>query len=130
MKKHIINVCLLIILVMLSGSGCRSDVGYLAPGEVNDNMLDTVVRVKGKIISAVVDPGGLGGIYMTLEGSGDTVDVRIQRETWDGYEDDEKELYLKGKTIVVEGILARAGIELVVVHGKFNVSANTTSYSP
>jgi len=129
MKKHIISVCLLIVIITIIGSGCWSGTDYLAPGEVNDSMLDTVVRVKGKITVLVINPGGLGGIYMMLGGISDSVDVRIQRETWDGYQDDEKAVYLEGRTVIVEGMLARAGIELVVVHGKYTVSANTTSYS-
>jgi hypothetical protein len=126
MKKRIIFICLLIVLLMVSGSGCRSGAEHLTPGEVNDSMLDTVVRVKGKITGVVTNPGGLGGIYMTLEDSAGSVDVRIQREIWDGYEEDEKAVYLEGRTVIVEGILARAGTELIVVHGKYPESANTT----
>jgi hypothetical protein len=127
MKKRIIFIFLLIVLLMVSGNGCRSGVDYLSPGEVSDSLLDTVVRVKGKITVIVTNPGGLGGIYMTLEDSAGSVDVRIQREIWDEYEEDEKAVYLEGRTVFVEGILARAGTELVVVHGKYPESANTTS---
>jgi len=68
---------------------------------------------------------GVGGAYMTLGNSEGEVDVRIQPEIWDQDQHDEKKIYKKGKTIVVEGVLAKAGIDLVVVHGKYT-SANTS----
>lgn len=111
-------------------SGCGQDAGTLTPDQVDVSMVDQVVTVKGKITFAVENPMGVGGMYLKLGNSKGEVDVRIQPEIWDSYQADEKNLYKEGKTVTVEGILVKAGIELVVVHEKYtsgNVSVPSNS---
>jgi hypothetical protein len=87
-------------------------------------MLDKVVTVKGSIVSAIENPMGVGGVYMTLGNDKGSVDVRIQPELWDSYDDSVKNKYREGRTVTVEGVLFQAGRELVVVHGSYS-SSNT-----
>jgi hypothetical protein len=113
--------------------GCAPDTGTLTPDQVNISMVDQVIKVRGKITFFVENPLGVGGAYMTLGNSKGEVDVRIQPEIWDNYQADEKVVYKKGKTIIVEGILVSAGSELVVVQGKYtssNVSVTSNSSLP
>jgi hypothetical protein len=108
-----------VFLLLAGASGCTRDSGVLSPDQVDSSMLDTVVKVKGKITYAVENPMGQGGMYMTLGNSRGEVDVRIQRELWDSYDEKTKSIYREGRTVTVEGILFRAGNKLVVVHGKY-----------
>lgn len=117
---------LLMLAVLLSG--CGQDTDILAPDQVDISMVDQVVKVKGKITFFTENPMGVGGAYMKLGNSKGEVDVRIQPEFWDNYQADEKAKYREGKTVTVEGVLSRAGIDLVVVHGKYS-SANISETS-
>ncbi len=125
------SIFLLIAFMLLSAgifSGCGQDSDVLTPDQIDISMIDQIVKVKGKITFAVENPMGVGGMYMKLGNDKGEVDVRIQPELWDRYQVDEKTRFKKGKTVTVEGILSKAGTELVVVHGKFT-SANTTETS-
>jgi hypothetical protein len=127
--KKILAVLLVLSLLPVSGTGCRSD--FLAPHEVSESLLEQVVKVRGKIDYAIENPMGLGGMYMKLKDAKGEVDVRIQPEIWDAYGENEKSLYRDGRTVTVEGILFRAGSVLVVVHEKYELtrgaSENLTS---
>ena len=114
---------LLLVAVLLPG--CGQDIDTLTPDQVDNSMVDQVIKVKGKITFFTENPMGVGGVYMKLGNSKGEVDVRIQPEFWDNYQADEKSLYKEGKTIIAEGILVKAGSELVVVHGKYD-SSNTS----
>jgi hypothetical protein len=120
---------LLLSVVLFSGCGEADDT--LTPDQVNASMIDKVVNVKGKVTYAVENPMGVGGMYMKLGNGKGEVDVRIQPELWDSFQDDEKALYTEGKTVTVEGILFKAGTELVIIHGKYtsadvNITSNST----
>ena len=122
-----------LVLLAVCLSGCAPDTDTLTPDQVDISMVDQVIKVRGKITFFVENPLGVGGAYMTLGNSKGEVDVRIQPEIWDNYQADEKVVYKKGKTIIVEGILVSAGIELVVVQGKYtssNVSVTSNSSLP
>jgi hypothetical protein len=122
-----------LVLLAVCLPGCAPDTGTLTPDQVNISMVDQVIKVRGKITFFVENPLGVGGAYMTLGNSKGEVDVRIQPEIWDNYQADEKVVYKKGKTIIVEGILVNAGSELVVVQGKYtssNVSVTSDSSLP
>jgi hypothetical protein len=122
-----------LVLLAVCLSGCSPDTGTLTPDQVDISMVDQVIKVRGKITFFVENPLGVGGAYMTLGNSKGEVDVRIQPEIWDNYQADEKVVYKKGKTIIVEGILVNAGSELVVVQGKYtssNVSVTSNSSLP
>jgi hypothetical protein len=119
-----------LILITILLPGCEQDADTLAPDQVDISMVDQVIRVKGKITFFTENPMGVGGVYMTLGNSKGEVDVRIQPEIWDSYQSHEKNLYKEGKTIIVEGILVKAGSELAVVHGKYtSADVNITSNS-
>ncbi|UCC15901.1 MAG: OB-fold nucleic acid binding domain-containing protein [Dehalococcoidales bacterium] len=115
-------------ITLICFSGCGPDVDTLTPDQVDSSMLNQVVKVKGEITFFTENPMGVGGAYMKLGNGEGEVDVRIQPEIWDNYQADEKSLYKEGKTVTVEGILVKAGIELVVVHEKY-ISANVSATS-
>ena len=120
----------ILVLLTVLLSGCGQDTVTLTPDQVDLSMVDQIVTVKGKITFAVENPMGVGGMYMKLGNSKGEVDVRIQPELWDSYQADKKATYREGKTVTVEGILSKAGIKLVVVHGKYtseNVSVTSNS---
>jgi hypothetical protein len=121
----IIKLVLILVLFAVCLSGCVPDSDLLTPDQVDMSMLGKVVKVKGKITFVVKNPMGVGGVYITLGNTEGEVDVRIQPELWDSYQTGEKNLYQEGKTVTVEGILSKAGENLVVVHGKYT-SANTS----
>ncbi len=116
------------ILIAFLFTGCGQEPGTLSPDQVDESMVDQIVKVKGTISFAVENPMGIGGMYMKLGDSKSEVDVRIQPELWDSYTVDEKAKYREGKTVTVEGLLSKAGLNLVIVHGKYS-SANTSESS-
>ncbi|MBN2075582.1 MAG: hypothetical protein JW762_08540 [Dehalococcoidales bacterium] len=124
----ILKLIPIMLLMVVCLSGCTPDNDTLTPDQVDMSMIDQVVKVKGKITFFTENPMGVGGAYMKLGDSKGEVDVRIQPELWDSYQADEKDIYREGKTITVEGILVKAGIELAVIHGKYT-SANVSSTS-
>ena len=124
MHSVISKLMLALFLITVSLSGCGHDTDALTPDQVDISMVDQVIKVKGKITFFVENPMGVGGAYMKLGNGKGEVDVRIQPELWDNYQVGEKDLYNEGKIVTVEGILSRAGENLVVVHGKYT-SANT-----
>jgi DNA/RNA endonuclease YhcR with UshA esterase domain len=126
----ILKLIPILLLLVVCLSGCTPDDDTLTPDQVDISMIDQVVKVKGKITFFVENPMGVGGVYMKLGNNKGEVDVRIQPETWDNYKADEKDIYKEGKTITVEGILVKAGIELAVIHGKYtSANVSTTSNS-
>ncbi|MFC1907662.1 hypothetical protein ACFLW8_06215 [Chloroflexota bacterium] len=67
-------------------------------------MVEQVVKVGGKILWVVENPGGAGGLYTQL-GDGDVkVGVRIQSHIWDTYSKREKAQFREGNTITAEGV--------------------------
>ncbi len=127
MIKHAVIAGILAVSLLFCGFSCQSDPDLLSPHQVDDSLLEQVVKVKGEITMAIENPMGQGGMYMTLGNSKGEVDVRIQRDFWDALEESEKAEYKKGNTVIVEGVLFRAGAVLVVIHGKYALSSNTTS---
>jgi DNA/RNA endonuclease YhcR with UshA esterase domain len=126
----ILKLIPILLLLVVCLSGCTPDDDTLTPDQVDISMIDQVVKVKGKITFFVENPMGVGGVYMKLGNNKGEVDVRIQPETWENYKADEKDIYKEGKTITVEGILVKAGIELAVIHGKYtSANVSTTSNS-
>jgi hypothetical protein len=129
-EMMIIKLIPILLLLAACLSGCTPDNDTLTPDQVDISMVDQVVKVKGKITFFIENPLGVGGAYMKLGNDKGEVDVRIQPETWDNYQADEKDIYKEGKTITVEGILVKAGIELAVIHGKYtSANVSTTSNS-
>ncbi len=120
---------LIIVSMFALSPGCTADPDLLTPDQVDESMVDHIVKVKGKITYAVESPMGMGGMYMKIGNSKGEVDVRIQPELWDNYSDSEKSLYREGKTVIVEGVLFKAGLDLVVVHGKYEPLSDTTTTS-
>ena len=130
MHKMILKLIVTLLLTVTLLPGCEQDTDTLTPDRVNISMVDQVIKVKGKITFFTENPMGVGGAYMKLGNSKGEVDVRIQPDIWDNYQVDERKRYEEGKTVIVEGILVRAGIELAVVHGKYssaNVSVTSNS---
>ena len=133
MYRTIIKLLVTFILIAILLPGCEQDTNTLTPDQVDSSMVDQVVKVKGKITFFTENPMGVGGAYMKLGNSKGEVDVRIQPDIWDNYQADERKRYEEGKTVIIEGILVRAGIELAVVHGKYtsaNVSVTSNSSIP
>lgn len=106
-------------------AGCITDDDILAPDQVDESLLDTVVKVKGKITRAIENPVGQGGMYMTLGNSRGEVDVRISPDLWDSYDETVKSQYREGRTVIVEGLLFMAGKDLVVIHGKYALTSRS-----
>lgn len=123
MLKYIIFI-ILVTVSLPSISGCQasqpepSAPDSLAPSQVNSSMVDQVVKVRGKVLSVVQNPGGLGGIYAELGDSSGKVGVRIKREIWDSLDDNVKAQFKEGKTTTVTGVLFQAGKQLVVVFSR------------
>lgn len=125
MHHVILKLISILLLIAVLLPGCGQDIDTLTPDQVDSSMVDQVIKVQGKITFFTENPMGVGGVYMKLGNSKGEVDVRIQPELWDNYQADVKSLYKEGKTIIAEGILVKAGSELVVVHGKYD-SSNTS----
>lgn len=122
MYNTIFKLIAVLVLFAICLPGCGRNTDALAPDQVDVSMVDQVIKVKGEITFVVENPMGVGGVYLKLGNSKGEVDVRIQPELWDSYQAYEKAVYEKGKTVTVEGILSRAGENLVVVHGKYDYS--------
>jgi hypothetical protein len=130
LEMAILKLIPILLLLVVCLSGCAPDTDALTPDQVDISMVDQVVKVKGKITFFVENPMGVGGAYIKLGNDKGEVDVRIQPEIWDNYKAGEKDVYREGKTITVEGILVKAGIELAVIHGKYtSANVSTTSNS-
>jgi len=121
--KHICLVVLLVIPI-LYGCGRQSptsealESGFLSPSQVESHMVDQIVKVRGKILWVVQDPGGYGGLYAKLGNGDGEVGVRIQPHIWGTFDKKEKAQFKEGNTITAEGVLVRAGGGLVVAVGK------------
>ncbi len=111
-------LAVLLVVPLMYGCGSQSDAGALSPDQVNTTMIDQAVKVKGRITLVVENPGGLGGIYLTL--GDEELGVRIQEEVWSVMNEDERSDFKKGKTVTVEGVLFQAGKQMVVIHGKYS----------
>lgn len=113
-----LKLLFLVLLVFLL-AGCQStEPGVLSPGQVTATMVDQVIKVKGKITTAVENPGGLGGMYLRLEDGQGAVGVRIQDDIWKPMTAAEKARFQEGKVVMAEGVLFQAGRELVIIYGK------------
>ncbi|MEE8418477.1 MAG: hypothetical protein V3S02_00020 [Dehalococcoidales bacterium] len=108
-------LAVLVVVSLVSGCGSQSEADVLSPDQVTTEMVDQEVRVKGRITLAVENPGGLGGIYLTL--GDEEIGVRIQEDIWAGMNEEEQAGFMKGKTATVEGVLFLAGKQLVVRYG-------------
>ena len=124
MKLRHVGLVIFLVLPILYGCGSRSSApealepGFLSPSQVDSSMVDHVVKVRGKILWIVQNPGGYGGLYAKLGNDDGEVGVRIQTQVWDTYEEKQKAQYKEGKTVSAEGVLVRAGGGLVIVAGK------------
>ncbi|MFC1920266.1 hypothetical protein ACFLYQ_00910 [Chloroflexota bacterium] len=108
-----------------------SEIGIISPSQVDSSMLNTIVKVRGEVIYAIENPAELGGMHLKLgdsdsDGEGE-VDVRIQDDIWQTYDDDMKDGFRQGRIVTAEGVLFRAGEVFVVIHGKYSLSSNATS---
>ena len=127
MLKRAGLVAFLTVALLLYGCIGQSEPDILSPHQVDSSMVDQVVAVKGKITLAVENPGGLGGMYLKLGDNEGEVDVRIQEDIWQTFNENKKAEFKKGSTIIAEGVLFKAGSALVIVFGKYTTSSNTTS---
>ncbi len=119
--KYIIGI-FFVVVSLLGVFGCSAiESDCLTPYQVNSSMVDQTVKVRGKVVSVVPNPGGLGGIYATLGDDDGEVGVRIQREIWDSLGDNVKAQFKEGKTITVTGVLFQAGEYLVIVFNGFRL---------
>ena len=91
--------------------------GILSPGQIDSSMIDQVVKVRGKVLLVIQNPGGQGGLSVKISGGGGEVAVRIEDNTWETLTKEDKAQFEKGEMATVEGMLALAGEELVVVLG-------------
>jgi len=119
MKLKSIALVAVFVLSLLYGCGGESpeavESGILSPGQVDSSMVDTVVKVRGEVLAAVENPGGLGGLIAKLGNGDGEVSIRIQPQVWGALDERGKAQFRKGKTVAVEGTLFRAGRELVVI---------------
>lgn len=116
MKPKYILLLTLLIASMFCGFGDKLEPGVLYPNQVDSSMIDQTVKVKGWIRLVVENPGGLGGLYLTLDNG--ELCVRIQPDVWNTLDADERARFREGKTITVEGTLFQAGEQLVIIYGK------------
>lgn len=127
MLKRAVLITFFAITLLLCGCIGQSEPNILSPHQVDSSMVDQVVTVKGKITLAVENPGGLGGMYLKLGDNEGEVDVRIQEDIWQTFNENKKAEFRKGRAITAEGVLFKAGSVLVIVFGKYTTSSNTTS---
>ena len=124
--KYLNLVAFLLIPVLCSCSGqATTEPGVLSPGQIDSSMVDQVVKVRGKVLWVVQDPGWFGGLYLELGNDEDKIGVRIQGDIWETLTEKEKAQFKEGKTITAEGILFQAGGQPVVIFGKFSPSPTT-----
>ena len=91
------------------------ELGILTPSQIDSSMVDSYVKVRGKITMVNRDSGGLA---LWLGDDKDKVGVRIENKFWEGLTSEEQSQYEKGKTITAEGMLVLAGgNELFIVLG-------------
>jgi len=90
----------------------------LSPGQIDESMLDSFVKVQGKVLALMENPGGSGGVFIKLGDSKGEVGFRIEQEDWESYTDEKKEEFGEGNTIIAEGMLVLSGQELVIVYMK------------
>ena len=89
--------------------------GVITPSQVEDSLIDSFVKVKGKITLVHQDPSGLA---LWLSDDKSKVGIRIEQKVWDGMSAEEQAQYEKGKTVIAEGMLVLApSQELFVVVG-------------
>ena len=124
-KKILLAVLsvLVIVLIVFYVTG----IGILYPSQVDSSMVDTVVKVKGKITHTLENPAGLGGMFLILSDNDGDVDVRIQDDDWQSFDEDMKAKYTVGNIVVVEGVLFCTRDANVIIYGKDSVSSDMTS---
>jgi hypothetical protein len=91
--------------------------GVLSPSQIDSSLIDRGMKVMGKVLVLIENPGGQGGAYAKLSDGKGEVGLRIEPATWSAYTSEEKSRFTQGKTVTVEGRLVLAGQELVVVMG-------------
>jgi hypothetical protein len=91
--------------------------GVLLPSQINSSQLNQVVKVKGRVVQVIQNPGGQGGLYLKISGGSSEVGIRIEQEKLNALSDAEKAQFEQGKVITVEGMLVLSGTDLVVVLG-------------
>jgi hypothetical protein len=116
-KLKLLSLVLLFAL-LLASCGQPNEPGVLYPGQVTASMVGQVIKVSGKVVSVVENPGGLGGVLVKLSDGKTEISVRIQNDIWKPMTTAVKEQFQKGRTVTVEGVLFQAGKELVVIHGQ------------
>ncbi len=120
LKRAGLVACFTIVFLFCGCIG-QSQPDILSPRQVDSSMVDEVVEVKGKITLAVENPGGLGGMYLRLGDNEGEVGVRIQDHIWKTFDENKKAEFKKGRTVTAEGVLFRAGGELVIIFGKYSL---------
>jgi hypothetical protein len=91
------------------------ETGVLTPSQVDNSMIDSFIKVQGKITLVHKDPGGLA---LWLSDDKGKVGIRIETKVWDGMAPAEQAQYERGKTVTAEGMLVLAGgSELFIVLG-------------
>jgi hypothetical protein len=96
-------------------SPLTAEPGVLLPAQVSSSLLNQAVKVKGRVMEVIQDPGGQGGLYVKLGGDGSVVGVRIESADWDAMSAATKNQFETGKIATAAGILVQSGTDLVVV---------------
>lgn len=124
MKLKYVGLVTFLIISFIHGCGGQAPIpetlepSVLSPSQIDSSMVDQVVKVRGKVLWVVQNPGGLGGLYAKLGDGESEISVRIQGDVWETLDEKEKAQFGEGKTVTAEGILFQAGKELVVIFGK------------
>jgi len=126
-NKIVLTLFILYLIILILSVGCGSKIplgedgeedlglGVLAPSQIDSTMVDSYVKVRGKIIVINNDSGGLA---LWLGDDKDKVGVRIENKFWEGLTSEEQSQYEKGNTITAEGMLVLTGeSELFIVLG-------------
>ena len=126
-KTKKILLAVLAVLLIVLGILYILNIGVLYPSQVDSSMVDAVIKVKGKITYTLENPAGMGGIFLTLSDNDGDVEVRIQDDVWQSFDEDMKDKYTMGNIVVVEGILFCTREANIIIYGKYHLSSNTTS---
>jgi len=77
-----------LVIPVLYGCGGQATIpevvepGVLSPGQIDSSMLDQLVKIRGKVLWVIPNPGGLGGLYLKLGNGEGEAGVRIQNTIW------------------------------------------------
>ncbi len=122
LKRAGLVACFTVFLLFYGCIG-QSGPDILSPHQVDSSMVGQVIEVKGKVILVIENPGGLGGLYLKLGDDGGEVGVRIQEHIWKTFDENKKAEFKEGRIVTAEGVLFQAGTELVIILGKYTLSA-------